>query len=97
MTIGCVWVTARPARTGAGPAGVRLRAGAAAWRHVHHERSRISSMRLEISEAVDAWRSVGAGRLSGDDLLGAVDPALAAGETEQAASWLDTYRDRGER
>jgi bacteriophage N4 adsorption protein A len=46
--------------------------------------------------ALGAWREVGADRLDGDALLGAVTTALAAGEHEQAADWLRRYRDRGE-
>jgi bacteriophage N4 adsorption protein A len=46
--------------------------------------------------AVDAWRSVGPENLSGDDLLAAVTTAVAAGATDQAVSWLETYRRRGD-
>jgi bacteriophage N4 adsorption protein A len=46
--------------------------------------------------ALDAWRSVGADHLSGDDLIAAVTTALAAGEKQQAATWLTEYRQRGD-
>lgn len=50
----------------------------------------------DFPTALDAWRSVGPGRLSGDELLGAVSTALAVAAPDQAASWLDVYRDRGD-
>jgi adsorption protein A len=50
----------------------------------------------DFGTALDAWRSADAEQLSGDDLLSAVDTALAAGQPEQAASWLHTYQDRGD-
>jgi adsorption protein A len=50
----------------------------------------------DFSTSLEAWRSVGAERLSGDELLGAVSTALAASQPEQAASWLNSYRDRGD-
>ena len=46
--------------------------------------------------ALDAWRSVGADRLSGDELIAAVTTALAAGEKQQAATWLTEIRQRGD-
>jgi adsorption protein A len=49
----------------------------------------------EYVTALDAWRSVGAERLSGDDLLAAVTTALAARQNDQAANWLASYRERG--
>jgi bacteriophage N4 adsorption protein A len=45
--------------------------------------------------ALVAWRGAEAGRLEGGDLLGAVTTALAAEDDEQAADWLQRYRDRG--
>jgi bacteriophage N4 adsorption protein A len=50
----------------------------------------------DFRAALDQWRSVGAERLSGDDLLAAVSSAMAAVEPEQAATWLNTYRERGD-
>src|SRR5262249_32186699 len=44
--------------------------------------------------ALTAWRSVG-DRLSGDELLGASATALAAGDNEQAATWIGRYRESG--
>jgi len=46
--------------------------------------------------ALDAWRSVGPEKLAGDELLAAVSTAVAAGAIDQAASWLDVYRGRGD-
>jgi bacteriophage N4 adsorption protein A len=46
--------------------------------------------------ALEAWRSVGADRLFGDELLGAATTALAAGANEQAVTWLNAYRERGD-
>jgi adsorption protein A len=45
--------------------------------------------------ALDAWRTVDDSHLSGDELIAAVTTALAAGEREQAATWLSRYRGRG--
>ena len=49
----------------------------------------------EYLRALEAWRSVGAERLSGDDLLAAATTALAARQNEQAANWLARYSERG--
>jgi bacteriophage N4 adsorption protein A len=46
--------------------------------------------------ALDAWRSVGDERLSGDELIAAVTTALAADQHQQAATWLTEYRKRGD-
>ncbi len=45
--------------------------------------------------ALQAWRSVGDERLSGDELLRAATTALAAGEHAQAARWLENFQARG--
>jgi adsorption protein A len=47
--------------------------------------------------ALDAWRSVDTERLLGDDALAAATTALAAGEPTQATTWLETYREHGEK
>ncbi|PYR21959.1 MAG: hypothetical protein DMF98_21180 [Acidobacteria bacterium] len=50
----------------------------------------------DYSTALDAWRSVGAERLSGDELIAAITTALAADQNQQAATWLTEYRKRGD-
>jgi adsorption protein A len=49
----------------------------------------------DYQTALAAWRTTGADRLSGDELLAATTTALAAGEHEQAASWLRSFQERG--
>src|SRR5215204_996266 len=50
----------------------------------------------DFDVALDAWRSVGAENLAGDELLAAVTSAVAGGAVAQATNWLHTYHARGE-
>ena len=50
----------------------------------------------DFRASLDAWRTIGAGRLSRDELLAASTTALAAGEDQQALDWLEAYRTHGD-
>jgi adsorption protein A len=91
MTIGCVSVTARleNRRWLGKPTSSRRRCSLT---HARRERSRIRRTPLETFEP----RSSNGAASAPGDLLGAVTSAVAAAEPEQAASWLDAYRDRGD-
>ena len=67
----------------------RLQPGGAGSRALAYQTQAAGDYRT----ALGAWRSVGAERMSDDDLLAAVSTAVAAGERAQATK-LGTYRER---
>jgi adsorption protein A len=50
----------------------------------------------EYRASLDAWRTIGTDRFTGDALIAASTTALAAGDDAQALAWLEAYRVRGD-